>query len=72
MSTSRLAYDDDAATLAEMTGDCVKVGHALHLPEQHTRAVDAGFVGRTRPVEPGTPRISDTLACRVADLELHL
>ena len=74
MSTSRLAYDD-AATPAEMTSDCVEVGRQMGLPGQRLTDVDAAaaaFWDDYVRAEHGTPVVSEHLAHRVADLELHL
>lgn len=65
MSTSRLAYDD-AVTLAEMAGDARAAGHRLDLPRQLGAARD-----EADHTAPGTPKISDSLASRAGDLELH-
>lgn len=75
MTPARRPYDD-AATPADMTGDCRAVTDALHLPAQPGRpSVDsaahaflAEYVGREHPV----PAVSAALADRAADLELHL
>lgn len=72
MSTSRLAYDDPA-TPAEMTGDCLAVGRRLDLPRQRPVAPVAATLW-TEAVR-GThraPWVSEGLATRAADLELHL
>lgn len=74
MSTTRLAYDD-AATPAEMTGDCVAVGRQMGLPGQRLTdlaAAAAAFREEQVRAGHGTPVISEGLASRAADLELHL
>lgn len=74
MSTSRLAYDD-AATPSEMTGDCVAVGRRMDLPGQRPTDIDtaaAAFWETYVRADHGTPSVSDGLATRAADLELHL
>jgi hypothetical protein len=74
MSTSRLAYDD-AASLAEMTGDCVAVGRRMGLPGHRLTDIDAAaaaFWDDYVRAEHGTPVVSEGLADRAADLELHL
>lgn len=74
MSTSRLAYDD-AASLAEMTGDCAAVGRQMALPGRPAADIDAAaaaFWDDYVRSEHGTPVVSAGLASRAADLELHL
>ncbi|QIK66042.1 hypothetical protein G7072_06545 [Nocardioides sp. HDW12B] len=66
MSTTRLAYDD-AVALTDMLGDARAVTTRLHLPQQRADApAHAAAAGA------GTPAISESLAARAADLELHL
>lgn len=65
MSTTRLAYDD-ALTLTDMLGDARAVTTRLHLPAQRADAPAHDTA------HAGTPAISDSLAARAADLELHL
>jgi hypothetical protein len=74
MTSSRLAYDD-AATPAEMTGDCLAVGRQLHLPDQRERDVETratAFWDDYVRFAHATPAVSEGLATRAADLELHL
>ena len=65
MSTPRLAYDD-AVTFAEMAGDARAAGHQIALPRQLDAA--RGVADRAAPA---SPQITDSLASRAADLELH-
>jgi hypothetical protein len=73
-SPARLAYDD-AATPAEMTGDCLAVGRQMGLPGQRLtdpESAAAAFWEDYVRAEHGTPEVSEGLASRAAELELHL
>ena len=68
MTYQRLPYED-AATTAEMAGDCVAVARALGRPE------DKGDVhAATSHRRPGTDEVvvPDGLAARAREMQLHL
>lgn len=69
MTSHRLAYDD-AETTSQMASDCLVVGEALPMTSQR-EPVDTDQLRTDDLAAPTNLRVSDDLAQRASDLELH-